>query len=80
MISKRPHPKVPPTKANFEKDFRDKLKLDAEFEKFKKRLVNAAKSSPAVEELLIPLRKLEKAVLIGAHGRRFVFNDKKRRS
>lgn len=80
MIRKRPHPKVPPSKANLEKDFRDKLKLDAEFEKFKKRLLKAAKSSPAVEELLIPLRRLEKAVLIGAHGVHFVHEVKKQRS
>jgi hypothetical protein len=69
------HPKVPPTKANCEKDFQAKLKLNAQFKEFKKQVDKAAKSSPAVEKLKIPLKKLEDKIIIAAHGRHFVVND-----
>jgi len=78
MPSKRSHPEVPPTKANCEQDFRDKLKLNDEFEEFKTRLVQAAKSSPDVEKLVIPLNRLEKAMLVAAHGRHFVLSHTKK--
>jgi hypothetical protein len=72
MPSDRDHPKVPPTKANCEEDHENKLRLNAEFEKFKAIVEQAAKHSKEVEELLVPLKKLENAVLIGAHGKHFV--------
>ncbi len=72
------HLKVTPTVANCEKDFQDKLKLNAEFEDFKKLVVQASKSSPDVEKLVIPLTKLEEKVNIAAHGMHFVVNKKKK--
>jgi hypothetical protein len=75
MPNKYPHPEVPATKENCEADFQDKLKLNEEFEKFKKLLVDAAKSSQAVEKLVVPLNKLEKAMNIAAHGRHLVPRD-----
>jgi hypothetical protein len=77
-MSKRAHSKVSPTKANCEADFRDKLKLNDEFGEFKKLLEKEARSSPDVHELLVPLAKLEKAILIAAHGRRFVVEPEKK--
>ncbi len=77
MRSQRTHPMVPPTKANFEADFRNKEKLGDEFEEFKKVLEQAAKSSPDVQELMVPLAKLESAVMIGAWGMVFVTEDEK---
>ena len=77
-MPKRAHRKVPPTKANCEADFRDKEKLAEEFDEFKKLVEKAAKSSPDVEKLIVPLEKLEKAIIIGAHGRCFVVEDKKK--
>ena len=73
------HRKVPPTKANFERDHRDKLKLDKAFVKFKKLVQREAKRSREVRELLVPLRVLESAIIIGAFGRHFVFNPPKNR-
>jgi hypothetical protein len=80
MPSQRRHPRLPPTKANFDADSRNKKKLADEFEEFKQKVKKAAKSSPAVEELIVPLAKLENAVRIGAWGIIFVpVEEKKRR-
>ena len=78
MPSQRTHPRVSPTKANFEADFRNKEKLGDEFEEFKKVLEQAAKYSPDVKELMIPLAKLESAIMIGAWGMVFVVEDEKK--
>lgn len=66
------HPKVPATSANCEEDHEAKLKLNEEFEKFKEVVENAAKISPDVQKLKVPLKKLENAVIIAAHGRYLV--------
>ena len=79
MPSKRPHPEVPPTQENCDEDFQDKLKLAAEFDDFADRLEKAAKTSPDVAKLVVPLKKLEKAILTGAHGKHFVLHDKKKK-
>jgi len=76
MPSQRRHPRLRPTKANFNVDSRNKEKLGDEFEKFKKKVKKAAKSSPEVRALIVPLAKLEKAVRIGAWGIVFVPEDK----
>jgi hypothetical protein len=81
MPSPRRHPRVPPTKANFGADSRNKRKLADEFEEFKIRVKKSAKFSPEVRELTVPLAKLEKAVRIAAWGMVFVpEGEKKRRS
>jgi hypothetical protein len=81
IMSKRAHPKVRATKANCEADSRAKEKLADEFEEFKEMLEKAAKSSPEVKKLIVPLAKLERAIIIGAHGRRFeVEQEKKQRA
>jgi hypothetical protein len=79
MPSQRRHRRVPPTKANFDADSRNKKKLGDEFEKFKQNVKKAAKTSPAVQELIVPLARLEKAVRIGAWGIVFVPEDEKKR-
>jgi hypothetical protein len=76
--SKQVHREVPPTKANCEEDFQDKVKLNVEFEKFKKLVREGAKSSPDVEKLVVPLTKLEKVMNVAAHGVHFVVNEKKK--
>jgi hypothetical protein len=78
MASERPHPRVPPTKANFDVDFRNKEKLGDEFEEFKEVFEQAAKSSPDVQKLKVPLAKLESAIKIGAFGIVFVQEDEKK--
>jgi hypothetical protein len=80
MPGKQRHREVAPTKRNCEKDFRDKLKLNAEFAEFKKLFEKSAKSSPDLEKLVIPLRRLEKAMNIAAHGMHFVLSHKTERS
>ena len=79
MPSQRKHLRVPPTKANFDADSRNKKKLGDEFEKFKQKVKKAAKSSSEVQELIVPLVRLEKAVKIGAWGIVFVPGDEKKR-
>jgi hypothetical protein len=79
MSSPRRHPRVPPTKANFDADSRNKKKLADEFEKFKEKVKKSAKFSPEVQELIVPLAKLENAVRIGAWGMVFVPEDEKKR-
>ena len=79
MPSERTHPRVPPTKENFDTDFRNKEKLGDEFEEFKKVLEQAAKSSPDVRKLIVPLAKLESAIRNGAWGMVFVPEDEKKR-
>ena len=76
------HPKVPATSANCEEDHKAKLKLNDEFAEFKKVVEQAAKSSPDVQKLIVPLEKLEKAMIIGAHGMHLVAveDEQKRRS
>jgi len=76
------HPKVPATSANCEEDHIAKLKLNEEFAEFKIKVENAAKRSPDVKELIVPLEKLEKAMIIAAHGKHLVAveDEKKRRS
>ena len=73
------HPKVPPTKENFEADHRDKVKLNEEFAKFKKLVEDAAKTSPEVQKLLVPLENLGKAIIPAAFGKHFVADDYKKR-
>ena len=76
------HPKVPATPANCEADHQAKLKLNGEFEKFKTVVERAAKSSPDVQKLIVPLVKLEKAMIVAAHGKHLVAaeDEKKQRS
>jgi hypothetical protein len=73
------HPKVPPTKENFEADHQDKVKLNEEFARFKKLVDDAAKTSPDVQKLLVPLDNLGKAVIKAAFGRHFYEDDYKSR-
>jgi hypothetical protein len=76
------HPKVPATPANCEEDHQAKLKLNAEFEEFKRVFDKAAKTSPDVQRLIVPLEKLEKAMIVAAHGKHLVAveDEKKQRS
>jgi hypothetical protein len=74
------HPKLPATKANCERDHRNKLKLNEEFTQFKKLLKTTARSSPDVKKLVIPLNKLERAIIIGAHGIHLEPVEKRNRS
>lgn len=69
---RREHPEVPATPANFEKDHRDKLKLSVEFDQFKELVEKEAKISPDVRKLIVPMLRLEKALIIAAHGRHFI--------
>ncbi len=78
MPSERPHPRVPPTKENFDTDFRNKEKLGDEFEEFKKVFEQEAKFSPDFQKLVVPLAKLESAIKIGAWGMVFVPEDEKK--
>jgi len=81
MPSKGKHRVVPATRANCETDFRNKLKLNEEFKDFKQVFDRAARSSADVKRLAVPLRKLERAIIIGAHGVHIVVKPpKKRRS
>jgi hypothetical protein len=82
MPSERTHPRVPPTKANCEEDHRDKVKLNAEFAAFKAVVNKSAKTSPEVRKLIVPLIKLEKAIIVAAFGKHFVTarHEKKQRS
>lgn len=73
------HPKVPPSKENFEADHQDKVKLNEEFAKFKNLVDDAAKTSPEVRKLLVPLENLGNAVIKAAFGRHFVADDYKKR-
>jgi hypothetical protein len=73
------HPKVPPTKENFEVDHQDKVKLNEEFARFKKLVDDAAKSSPDVQKLVVPLENLGKAVIKAAFGKHFYMDDYKGR-
>ncbi len=66
------HPKVPATSANCEEDHKAKVRLNEEFTEFKKAVENAAKKSPAVKALIVPLKKLEKAMIVAAHGKHLV--------
>lgn len=77
-MSKKALPKVRPTKANCEADSRAKEKLADQFDEFKEVVEKAAKSSPDVKKLIVPLAKLERAIIIGAHGRCFVVEDAKK--
>jgi hypothetical protein len=72
MIMAGEHPKVPGTPANFEKDHQDKMKLNAAFEQFKELVEKEAKTSPDVRKLIVPMLRLERAIIIGAHGRHFI--------
>jgi hypothetical protein len=76
------HRKVPATSANCEADYRAKVKLNAEFKDFKTSVKKAAKTSRDIKELIIPLERLEKVMIVAAHGRHLVAtgNDKKQRS
>ena len=78
MPSQRKHRRVPPTKSNFDLDLRNKEQLGDEFEEFKKVLEQAAKSSSDVQKLLVPLAKLENAIIVGAWGIVFVPEDEKK--
>jgi len=75
------HPKVPATSANCEEDHQAKLKLNEEFEEFKTVVEKAAKTSPDVQKLIVPLVKLEKAMIVAAHGKYLVAveHEKKQR-
>jgi hypothetical protein len=79
---RREHPKVPATPANFEKDHQCKLKLNAEFDQFKELVEKEAKISPDVRKLIVPMLRVEKAIIFAAHGRHFipVKHAKKQRS
>lgn len=76
------HPKVPATSANCEDDHKAKLELNKEFANFKKVVQNAATTSPDVKALLVPLAKLETAMIVAAHGKHLVAveDEQKRRS
>ncbi|HWY05757.1 MAG TPA: hypothetical protein VNY24_02790 [Candidatus Acidoferrales bacterium] len=76
------HPKVPATSANCEEDHKAKLKLNEEFAEFKKRVENAAMKSPDVKQLIVPLEKLEKAMIVAAHGKHLIAveDEQKRQS
>jgi hypothetical protein len=76
------HPKVPATSANCEEDHVAKLELNKEFAKFKETVENAAKKSPDVQKLIVPLEKLEKAMIVAAHGKHLIAveDEKKRQS
>jgi hypothetical protein len=78
MPSKETHRVVPATSANCETDFRNKVKLNKEFARFKKVFGQAAKSSGEVKKLVVPLRKLERAIIIGAYGVHLVVKPKKK--
>jgi hypothetical protein len=78
MPSKGKHRVVPATSANCETDFRNKKKLNAEFREFKQVFERAARSSADVKRLAVPLRKLERAVIIGAYGVHLVVKPKKK--
>ena len=69
---RREHPKVPATPANFEKDHQDKMKLNAEFDQFKELVEKEAETSADVRKLIVPMIRLEKAIIIAAHGRHFI--------
>ena len=73
------HPKVPPTTENFEADHRDKVKLNEEFAKFKNLVDDAAKTSPEVQKLLVPLENLGNAVIRAAFGKHFVADQHRKR-
>lgn len=60
--------KVPPTPGNLAKDRKNKLRLEVEFLKFKKQAHRAAAQSRSARDLVVPLKKLETAVRIGAFG------------
>lgn len=79
---RREHPKVPPTPANLKRDHEDKLKLNAEFDQFRELVEKEAKISPDVRKLIVPMLRLEKAIIIAAHGKHFipVKHAKKQRS
>ena len=64
-----PHQKVLATPTNCEKDHEAKLKLDEEFEEFEKLVRREARKSRDVRELLVPLERVKKFVIHGAHGR-----------
>jgi hypothetical protein len=76
------HPKVPATSANCEEDHAAKLELNKEFAKFKETVEDAAKKSPDVQKLIVPLEKLEKAMIVAAHGKHLIAveDEKKRQS
>jgi hypothetical protein len=76
------YPKVPATPENCEKDYQDKMKLNAEFEEFMKVFKDLAKISPEVQKLSVPVAKLEKALRLAAFGRHLVASEyeKNRRS
>lgn len=76
------HPKVPATSANCEADHQAKLKLHEKFEQFKTVVEKAAKTSPDVQKLIIPLERLERVMFIAAYGKHLVAtkNDRKQRS
>ena len=73
------HPKVPPTKEHFEADHQDKVTLNEEFARFKQLVDDAAKTSPEVQKLQVPLENLGKAVIKAAFGRHFDGGDYQRR-
>jgi hypothetical protein len=79
MRNSRPHLKVPPTKENFDADRRNKKKLNDEFDEFKKVVERAAHSSPDMQKLMVPLAKLESAIIVAAWGRIFAVEDQKKK-
>lgn len=78
MPSKGKHRVVPATSANCETDFNNKKKLNAQFKEFKQVFERAARSSADVKRLAVPLKRLESAILIGAHGFHLVVKPKKK--
>jgi hypothetical protein len=76
------HRKVLATSANCEEDHRAKVKLNVEFKEFKTVVKKAAKTSPDIQKLIIPLVRLEKAVVLAAFGKHLVAtkDDRKQRS
>jgi hypothetical protein len=76
------HRKVLATSANCEEDHRAKLKLNAEFKEFKTVVKKAAKTSSDIQKLIIPLVRLEKAIILAAFGKHLVAtkDDRKQRS
>jgi hypothetical protein len=78
MPSKQTHKVVEPTKANFEKDCRNKVKLNKEFEEFNEVFAESALTSSDVKKLEVPLKKLKAVMHEVAHGFVFVKCDEKK--
>lgn len=73
------HQKVLATLANCEKDHKDKLKLDKEFEEFEKLVRREARKSREVHDLLLPLEGLKEFIVHGAYGKHLIVPPPKKK-